>query len=181
MPVVMDADRISRALTRIAHEIVERNRGVADLALVGVRSRGVPLARRLGQTLKQISGEDVPTGALDITLYRDDLMRHPVGPQPLVRRTEIPFSIDDRKILLVDDVLYTGRTIRAALDALIDFGRPQAIQLVVLVDRGHRELPIKADYVGKNLPTSLKQSVQVRLREIDGVDADEVTIDRGEG
>ena len=112
----------------------------------------------------------MPTGALDITLYRDDLMRHPVGPQPLVRRTEIPFSIDDRKILLVDDVLYTGRTIRAALDALIDFGRPRAIQLIVLVDRGHRELPIKADYVGKNLPTSLKQSVQVRLQEIDGTD-----------
>ena len=112
----------------------------------------------------------MPTGALDITLYRDDLMRHPVGPQPLVRRTEIPFSIDDRKILLVDDVLYTGRTIRAALDALIDFGRPLAIQLVVLVDRGHRELPIKADYVGKNLPTSSKQSVQVRLQEIDGTD-----------
>ncbi|MGH9329826.1 MAG: bifunctional pyr operon transcriptional regulator/uracil phosphoribosyltransferase PyrR, partial [Vicinamibacterales bacterium] len=112
----------------------------------------------------------VPTGALDITLYRDDLMRQPVGPQPVVRRTEIPFSIDDRKILLVDDVLYTGRTIRAALDALIDFGRPLGIQLVVLVDRGHRELPIKADYVGKNVPTSLRQSVQVRLEEIDGHD-----------
>jgi pyrimidine operon attenuation protein/uracil phosphoribosyltransferase len=112
----------------------------------------------------------VPTGALDITLYRDDLMRNAVGPQPVIRKTEIPFSIDDRKILLVDDVLYTGRTIRAALDALIDFGRPRAIQLVVLVDRGHRELPIKPDYVGKNLPTSLKQSVQVRLQEIDGVD-----------
>jgi len=168
--VVMDADRIARTLTRIAHEIVERNKGVDGLALVGVRTRGVPIARRLARILKQISGDDVPTGALDITLYRDDLMRHPVGPQPLVRRTEIPFSIDDRKILLVDDVLYTGRTIRAALDALIDFGRPQAIQLVVLVDRGHRELPIKADYVGKNLPTSLKQSVQVRLQEIDGTD-----------
>jgi pyrimidine operon attenuation protein/uracil phosphoribosyltransferase len=130
----------------------------------------VPLARRISRSLHEINGDEVPTGALDITLYRDDLMRHPVGPQPLVRRTEIPFSIDDRKILLVDDVLYTGRTIRAALDALIDFGRPQAIQLVVLVDRGHRELPIKADYVGKNLPTSLKQSVQVHLQEIDGKD-----------
>ena len=167
---VMDADRMSRALTRIAHEILERNRGLDDLALVGIRTRGVPIARRIARALKDINGDDVPTGALDITLYRDDLMRHAVGPQPLVRRTEIPFSIDDRKILLVDDVLYTGRTIRAALDALIDFGRPQSIQLVVLVDRGHRELPIKADYVGKNLPTSLSESVQVRLQEIDGVD-----------
>jgi pyrimidine operon attenuation protein/uracil phosphoribosyltransferase len=170
MPQVMDADRMSRAMTRIAHEILERNRGLDDLALVGIRTRGVPLARRIARALKEINGDDVPTAALDITLYRDDLMRHPVGPQPLVRRTEIPFSIDDRKILLVDDVLYTGRTIRAALDALIDFGRPRAIQLIVLVDRGHRELPIKADYVGKNLPTSLGQSVQVRLQEIDGVD-----------
>ena len=161
---------MSRALTRIAHEILERNRGLDDIALVGIRTRGVPLARRLARTLKEINGDDVPTGALDITLYRDDLMRHPVGPQPVVRRTEIPFSIDGRKILLVDDVLYTGRTIRAALDALIDFGRPRAIQLIALVDRGHRELPIKADYVGKNLPTSLKQSVQVRLQEIDGTD-----------
>ncbi|HSC29103.1 MAG TPA: bifunctional pyr operon transcriptional regulator/uracil phosphoribosyltransferase PyrR [Vicinamibacterales bacterium] len=170
MPQVMDADRMSRALTRIAHEILERNRGLDDIALVGIRTRGVPLARRLARTLQEINGDDVPTGALDITLYRDDLMRHAVGPQPLVRRTEIPFSIDDCKILLVDDVLYTGRTIRAALDALIDFGRPRAIQLIVLVDRGHRELPIKADYVGKNLPTSLRQSVQVRLLEVDGTD-----------
>ena len=171
MPEVMDADRMSRALTRIAHEILERNRGLGDLALVGIRTRGVPLARRLARSLKEINGDDVPTGALDITLYRDDLMRNAVGPQPVIRKTEIPFSIDDRKILLVDDVLYTGRTIRAALDALIDFGRPRAIQLVVMVDRGHRELPIKADYVGKNLPTSSKQSVQVRLLETDGADA----------
>jgi pyrimidine operon attenuation protein/uracil phosphoribosyltransferase len=170
VPQVMDADRMSRALTRMSHEILERNRGLDELALVGIRTRGVPLARRIARALHDINGDDVPTGALDITLYRDDLMRHPVGPQPVVRRTEIPFSIDERKILLVDDVLYTGRTIRAALDALIDFGRPRAIQLVVLVDRGHRELPIKADYVGKNLPTSLKQSVQVRLQEIDGTD-----------
>jgi pyrimidine operon attenuation protein / uracil phosphoribosyltransferase len=170
MPQVMDADRMSRALTRIAHEILERNRGLDDLALVGIRTRGVPLAKRIARALREINGDEVPTGALDITLYRDDLMRHAVGPQPLVRRTEIPFSIDDRKILLVDDVLYTGRTIRAALDALIDFGRPRAIQLIALVDRGHRELPIKADYVGKNLPTSLRQSVQVRLQEIDGTD-----------
>ena len=178
MPHVMDADRMARALTRISHEILERNRATDDLALVGIRTRGVPLARRIAANLKQITGADVATGALDITLYRDDLMRQPVGPQPVVRSTEIPFSIDDRRILLVDDVLYTGRTIRAALDALIDFGRPQSIQLIVLVDRGHRELPIKADYVGKNLPTSSKQSVQVRLQEIDG--ADEVLINEPE-
>jgi pyrimidine operon attenuation protein/uracil phosphoribosyltransferase len=173
----MDADRIGRTLTRIAHEIVERNKGVGDLALVGVRTRGVHIARRLARSLKEITGEDVQTGALDITLYRDDLMRQAVGPQPLVRRTEIPFSIDNRRILLVDDVLYTGRTVRAALDALIDFGRPAAIQLVVLVDRGHRELPIKADYVGKNLPTSSDESVQVRLQESDG--QDEVVLQPG--
>ena len=170
MPTVMDADRIGRTLTRIAHEIVERNRGIEDLALVGVRTRGDHLARRLARALREITGHDVATGALDITLYRDDLMRHAVGPQPLVRRTEIPFSIDDRRILLVDDVLYTGRTTRAALDALIDFGRPRSIQLIVLVDRGHRELPIKADYVGKNLPTSVEESVQVYLEESDGRD-----------
>jgi pyrimidine operon attenuation protein/uracil phosphoribosyltransferase len=171
----MDAERVGRTLMRIAHEIVERTRSFDELALVGVRTRGVPIAKRLAHNIASIAGVDIPTGALDITLYRDDLMRQPVGPQPVVRRTEIPFSIDDRRILLVDDVLYTGRTIRAALDALIDFGRPQSIQLVVLVDRGHRELPIKADYVGKNLPTSSRQSIQVRLEETDGLD--EVTIE----
>ena len=170
MPEVMDAERVTRTLTRIAHEVIERNRGLDELALVGIRTRGVPIARRLAGALKEIGGHDVPTGVLDITLYRDDLMRNAVGPQPVIRKTEIPFSIDNRRILLVDDVLYTGRTIRAALDALIDFGRPRSIQLVVLVDRGHRELPIKADYVGKNLPTSLRQSVQVRLQETDGID-----------
>jgi pyrimidine operon attenuation protein/uracil phosphoribosyltransferase len=171
----MDAERVGRALLRIAHEIVERSRTFDDLAIVGIRTRGVPIARRLAQNIASIAGREVPTGALDITLYRDDLMRQPVGPQPVVRRTEIPFSIDDKRIILVDDVLYTGRTIRAALDALIDFGRPRSIQLVVLVDRGHRELPIKADYVGKNLPTSPKESVQVRLVEVDG--RDEVSIE----
>ena len=176
MPVVMDADRMGRTLTRIAHEIVERNRGLEQLVLVGVRTRGVPLARRLAQKLQEIAGREVPTGALDITLYRDDLMHNPVGPQPVVRSTDIPFSIDNRTIILVDDVLYTGRTIRAALDELIDFGRPQAIQLVVMVDRGHRELPIKADYVGKNLPTSRNESVSVRLTETDG--EDEVVIEK---
>ena len=170
MPVVIEAGRISRTLMRIAHEIVERNREIDELALVGVRTRGVPLARRLAGNLHDIAGREIPLGALDITLYRDDLMRTTVGPQPLLRQTEIPFSIDDRRILLVDDVLYTGRTVRAALDALVDFGRPRAIHLVVLVDRGHRELPIKADYVGKNLPTSLRESVQVRLAETDGED-----------
>jgi pyrimidine operon attenuation protein/uracil phosphoribosyltransferase len=174
VPVVMDADRMGRTLARIAHEILERNRGIDEVALVGIRTRGVPIARRLAHVIAEITNHEVPTGALDITLYRDDLMRHAVGPQPLVRRTEIPFSIDDKKILLVDDVLYTGRTIRAALDALIDFGRPKSIQLMVLVDRGHRELPIKADYVGKNIPTSLSQSVQVHLVEIDGRDEVEV-------
>ncbi|MEO8482544.1 MAG: bifunctional pyr operon transcriptional regulator/uracil phosphoribosyltransferase PyrR [Acidobacteriota bacterium] len=174
MPIVMDADRIARSITRIAHEIVERNRGAENLALIGVRARGVPIAARLAADIKAIADVDVPTGALDITLYRDDLMLHAVGPQPVIRRTEIGFSIDDRLILLVDDVLYTGRTTRAALDALIDFGRPRAIQLVVLIDRGHRELPIKADYVGRNIPTSRQQSVQVRLKEIDGRDEVEV-------
>src|SRR5262245_36361836 len=174
MSVVMDAERVSRSLARIAHEILERNRGVEDLALVGIRTRGVPIAKRLARAIREINGHDIPTGALDITMYRDDLMRHAVGPQPVIRKTEIPFSIDDKHILLVDDVLYTGRTIRAALDALIDFGRPKVIQLVVLVDRGHRELPIKADYVGKNLPTALSQSVQVHLEEIDGRDEVEI-------
>jgi pyrimidine operon attenuation protein/uracil phosphoribosyltransferase len=179
MPVVMDADRMGRTLTRMAHEIVERNRGVESLALVGVRTRGVPIAARLAARLREISGHDVPVGALDITLYRDDLMLNAVGPQPLVRSTDIPFSIDDRIIVLVDDVLYTGRTVRAALDELIDFGRPRAIQLVVIVDRGHRELPIKADYVGKNLPTSRTESVSVRLLETDG--CDEVIIEKTDG
>ena len=174
MPVVMDSDRMGRTLARIAHEILERNRGIDELALVGIRSRGVPLARRIARTIAEIAKQEVPTGALDITLYRDDVGRHTVGAQPVVRSTDIPFSIDDKRILLVDDVLYTGRTIRAALDALIEFGRPRTIQLVVLVDRGHRELPIKADYVGKNVPTSATQSVQVRLAEIDGRDEVEI-------
>ncbi len=174
MPIVMDADRISRTLARIAHEILERNRGLDELALVGIQTRGVHLARRLAGIIHGINAQEVATGALDITLYRDDLMRHAVGAQPVIRSTDIRFSIDDRRILLVDDVLYTGRTIRAALDALLEFGRPRAIQLVVLVDRGHRELPIKADYVGKNVPTSSSQSVQVRLVETDGRDEVEI-------
>jgi pyrimidine operon attenuation protein/uracil phosphoribosyltransferase len=180
--IALDAERIKRSLMRIAHEIVEKNLASSSagaVALVGIRQRGVPLARRIAAAIESITGTAVPTGALDITLYRDDLMRHAVGHQPIVRSTEIPFSIDDKRIVLVDDVLYTGRTIRAAIDALIDFGRPSAIQLVVLVDRGHRELPIKPDYVGKNLPTSRDESVQVRLEEIDG--KDEVVVEHVAG
>jgi len=153
---------------------VERSRGIDEIAFVGIQRRGVPLARRLATLVREITGTQVPVGALDITLYRDDLMRHSIGAQPVVGQTNITFSIDDKRILLVDDVLYTGRTIRAALDALLEFGRPKSIQLVVLVDRGHRELPIKADYVGKNLPTSLSQSVQVHLVEVDGEDEVEI-------
>jgi len=174
MPVVMNADRVAKSLTRIAHEIIEHNQGISDIRLVGIRTRGVPIAKRIAACLKDITGHEVPTGVLDITLYRDDLMRGDVGVQPIVRSTEIPFDLDGKHVLLVDDVLYTGRTIRAALDALIDFGRPRSIQLVVLVDRGHRELPIRADYVGKNVPTSQKQTVQVHLVEIDGRDEVEV-------
>jgi pyrimidine operon attenuation protein/uracil phosphoribosyltransferase len=174
MPIVMDADRMARSITRMAHEIVERNRGVENLALIGILARGYPIALRLAREIRTISGVDVPIGALDITLYRDDLRHHPAGPQPVIRRTDVPFSIDDKLILLVDDVLFTGRTIRSAFDALIDFGRPRAIQLVALVDRGHRELPIRADYVGRNIPTARQQSVQVRLVEIDGRDEVEV-------
>ncbi|MGH7480326.1 MAG: bifunctional pyr operon transcriptional regulator/uracil phosphoribosyltransferase PyrR [Candidatus Methylomirabilales bacterium] len=169
---LMDATAIQRVLTRVAHEIVEKNKGAADLVLIGLRSRGVDLARRLSQRLKEIDGVDVPVGALDITLYRDDLGKG--GPQPAVRRTEIPFSIENKKVVLVDDVLYTGRTIRAAMDGLMDLGRPRTIQLAVLVDRGHRELPIRADYVGKNIPTARGDDVRVRLLETDG--RDEVAI-----
>ena len=165
---ILDSAGIQRAVMRIAHEIVERNNGTDGLVLVGLRSRGVDLARRIAKELKVIDGADVPVGALDVTLYRDDLDR--VGPQPVVRKTEIPFSVNEKRVVLVDDVLYTGRTIRAALDSLIDLGRPRLIQLAVLVDRGHRELPIRADYVGKNVPTSRQEQVQVLLTEEDGLD-----------
>ena len=166
---VMDAQAIGRAVVRIAHEIVERGRGTDNLALVGIRSRGVHLAHRLRRILAEIEqGEPVPFGVVDITLYRDDLDRRMQN--PLVQDTRIDFDVDGRRILLVDDVLFTGRTIRAAMDAIIDFGRPQAIQLAVLVDRGHRELPIRADYVGKNLPTARHEEVSVRLAEVDGID-----------
>lgn len=166
--VVMDADGIRRAILRVSHEIIERNKGVEDLALVGIRTRGVPLAERLSSALKDIEGEKVPVGILDITLYRDDLTA--IALQPLVRSTEMPFRVSEKRIILVDDVLYTGRTVRAAMDALIDLGRPKWIQLAVLIDRGHRELPIRADYIGKSIPTSRKEIVSVRLNEIDGED-----------
>lgn len=164
---VLDDAALDRALTRIAHEILEKNGGSGDLAFVGIRTRGVTLAQRLSAKIARIDGAALPVGALDITLYRDDLdMRG----APVVRGTDIPFSIKGKTVVLVDDVLFTGRTIRAALDALIDLGRPQMIQLATLVDRGHRELPIRPDYVGKNLPTSRRESVSVRLREHDGED-----------
>jgi pyrimidine operon attenuation protein/uracil phosphoribosyltransferase len=169
MAELMDAARVSRTLDRMAHEIVERHPDLAGAALIGVRSRGVPLALRLARLVKQASGVLLPVGALDISLYRDDFTT--VAPQPVTKGTEIPFSIDGRSVIIVDDVLFTGRTVRAALDQLIDFGRPARIELAVLVDRGHRELPIRADYVGKTVTTSLAQSVQVRLREQDGEDS----------
>ena len=160
---VMEAQEIMRALSRVAHEIIEKNRGVKDLALVGIRTGGVHLAKRLAVRLKEIEGQDLPVGELDITLYRDDLNSR--KGHPTLRKTEIPFDITDLTIILVDDVLFTGRTIRAAMDGLIDLGRPSEVQLAVLVDRGHRQLPIKATYVGKNLPTALNEQVEVFLEE----------------
>jgi len=165
---IMDQDAIRRAITRIAHEIIEKNKGTQDLVLVGIRRRGVPLAERLQVKIREIEGVEVPLGLLDITLYRDDLTT--LDHQPIVHRTEVPFSIKGKTVVLVDDVLFTGRTVRAALDAIIDLGRPQMIQLAVLVDRGHKELPIRADYVGKNLPTSRREVVSVKLKEIDQED-----------
>lgn len=166
--VILDSQAMKRAWLRIAHEISERNKGVQDLLLVGIRTRGVPLARRLAQNVAAIEGIQLPVGILDITLYRDDLST--LGYQPVVHGTDMPGSITEKKIVLVDDVLYTGRTVRAALDALIDLGRPRLIQLAVLIDRGHRELPIRADYVGKNVPTSHREVISVQLKETDGTD-----------
>ncbi len=165
--VLMSAEDMRRALTRMAHEVVERNEGVARLAVVGVRTRGVPLARRVARLIGQFEGADIPVGELDITLYRDDLagrVKVPGGP------TALPVDVRGWRVVLVDDVLFTGRTVRAAMEALIDFGRPRAVQLLVMVDRGHRELPIRADYVGKNVPTSRGETVQVHVEEIDGLD-----------
>lgn len=173
---IMDKEAIERALMRISHEILEKNKGIKDLVLVGIRNRGVYLAQRLSALLEDIEGHRVPVGILDITLYRDDLTL--IAPQPVVHKTEIDFDITDKNVVLVDDVLFTGRTIRAGLDELIDFGRPKSIQLAVLLDRGHRELPVKADYVGKNLPTSLKEIVEVHLKEADGKD-EVVIVEKG--
>ena len=166
--VVLDARDITRALTRISHEILERNKGAGNLVLLGIPSRGVPLARRIAARIKEVEGVEVPTGALDVTMYRDDLRKHPArGPQP----TAVPpGGIDDKTVVLVDDVLYSGRTVRAALDAMNDIGRPAVVRLAVLVDRGHRELPIRADHVGKNLPSARSERVMVRLAEVDDVE-----------
>ena len=174
--VVMDADQISRACARMAHQILEANRGAADLMLLGIPTRGVDLAHRLAAAMADVEGVAIPTGALDITMYRDDLRRQPTR---AVGRTHLPASIDDAVVVLVDDVLYSGRTVRAALDALGDIGRPRAVRLAVLIDRGHRQLPIRADHVGKNLPTSSSERVAVRLEEVDGTT--EVTISRPAG
>ena len=166
--VLMAADDVRRAIIRVAHEIVEQNRGCHDLILVGMRTRGVPLAQRIAEAIREFEGEEVPVGALDIGLYRDDLPAR--GTAVTIKPSELPEDIAGKRVVLVDDVLYTGRSIRAALDALIDYGRPQQIQLAVLVDRGHRELPIRPDFVGKNIPTSHQDEVLVQLEETDGID-----------
>lgn len=165
---ILDHESIERTLLRIAHEILEKNKGTQDLCIIGIRTRGAVLAKRLNQCLEKIEGQSVPLGILDITLYRDDLTL--VAASPVIRETQIPFDITDKKVILVDDVLYTGRTIRAALDAIMDFGRPKTVNLVVLIDRGHREMPIRADFVGKNIPTASSETVEVRLQETDGND-----------
>ncbi|MFH1144418.1 MAG: bifunctional pyr operon transcriptional regulator/uracil phosphoribosyltransferase PyrR [Candidatus Eisenbacteria bacterium] len=170
---IMDREEMRRAIVRLSHEIVESNSGTQGLILVGIRKRGAPLAERIRKQIAMIEGDEVPLGVLDITLYRDDV--HRIAPQPLVESTDIPAAVENGVVVLVDDVLFTGRTVRAAMDAVIDFGRPQAIRLAVLVDRGHRELPIRADFVGKNLPTSGREIVKVYLEETD--DRDEVTIE----
>lgn len=172
MTAVLDADAMRRSIVRIAHEIAERNAGVGDVVLVGIADRGDHLASRLAAELRGIAGSDVPVGTLDITFYRDDIGRRAEAPE--VHETRIPFDVTDRTVVLVDDVLFSGRTVRAAMDALVDFGRPRAVQLAVLVDRGHRELPIRADFVGKNLPTSRDDRVRVLVAEVDGHDAVEV-------
>ncbi|HYF95754.1 MAG TPA: bifunctional pyr operon transcriptional regulator/uracil phosphoribosyltransferase PyrR [Symbiobacteriaceae bacterium] len=166
--MLMDANQMNRALSRIAHEIIERNKGTEGVALVGIRRRGIPLAQRLAAKLQEFEGREVPVGTLDITLYRDDLTELSAVPQ--VHRSEVKFKLPGTVVILVDDVLYTGRTVRAALDALLDIGRPAVIQLAVLIDRGHRELPIRADFVGKNVPTSRKEVVEVNLTEVDDED-----------
>ncbi|WP_404331441.1 bifunctional pyr operon transcriptional regulator/uracil phosphoribosyltransferase PyrR [Mesobacillus maritimus] len=165
--VVLDEQAIRRALTRIAHEIIEKNKGIEGCILVGIRTRGIYLAERLAERIQQIEGKEIAVGELDITLYRDDLTKKTDDQEPLVKGSDIPYVITNQKVILVDDVLYTGRTVRAALDALVDIGRPSSVQLAVLVDRGHRELPVRADYVGKNIPTSSSEKIVVELTEVD--------------
>ncbi|MBT2615586.1 MULTISPECIES: bifunctional pyr operon transcriptional regulator/uracil phosphoribosyltransferase PyrR [unclassified Bacillus (in: firmicutes)] len=172
--IVLDEQAISRALTRIAHEIIEKNKGIEDCVLIGIRTRGIFLADRLAKRINQIEGKEIELGELDITLYRDDLSKKSNDGEPIVKGSDIPVNITDKKVILVDDVLFTGRTVRAAMDALVDLGRPSQIQLAVLVDRGHRELPIRADFVGKNVPTSQSEKITVTLTEVD--QADQVTI-----
>ena len=168
--VVLDEQAIGRALTRISHQIIEKNKGIEDCVLVGIRTRGIFIAERLAAKIKEIEGKPIPVGELDITLYRDDLTKKTEDQEPLVKGSDIPVEMRDKKVILVDDVLYTGRTVRAGLDAIMDLGRPSSIQLAVLVDRGHRELPIRADYVGKNIPTSSSEKVVVELLEVDKLD-----------
>ncbi|MGD6833240.1 bifunctional pyr operon transcriptional regulator/uracil phosphoribosyltransferase PyrR [Sutcliffiella halmapala] len=168
--IILDEQAIRRALTRIAHEIIERNKGVEDSVLVGIKTRGIHLAKRLASRINEIEEKEIPVGELDITLYRDDLTTKTQDNEPLVKGSDIPVSITNKKVILVDDVLFTGRTVRAGMDALMDFGRPSQIQLAVLVDRGHRELPIRADFVGKNIPTSSSEKIVVELSEIDNND-----------
>ena len=167
--VVLDAKTIQRALVRIAHEIVEKNKGAENMAVIGIQNRGAYLAQRLAKLIEQIEGVEIPLGLMDITLYRDDVQTK--LDQPLVQKTDILFDVVDKTIILVDDVLYTGRTVRAALDQIIDFGRPRSIQFAVLIDRGHRELPIRADYVGKNIPTAKDDRVKLKIKEVDGEDS----------
>ncbi|GAC92118.1 bifunctional pyrimidine regulatory protein PyrR/uracil phosphoribosyltransferase [Anoxybacillus flavithermus NBRC 109594] len=168
--IVLDEQAIRRALTRIAHEIIERNKGIDGCVLIGIKTRGIYLAKRLAERIEQIEGTSIPVGELDITLYRDDLTVKTDDREPLVKGTDVPFSVTNRKVVLVDDVLFTGRTVRAAMDAVMDLGRPAQIQLAVLVDRGHRELPIRADFVGKNIPTSSAERIVVELKEVDDID-----------
>jgi len=168
--LVLDEQAIGRALTRIAHQIIEKNKGIDDCLLVGIRTRGIFLAERLATKIAEIEKKSIPVGELDITLYRDDLTKRTENQEPLVKGSDIPIDISEKKVILVDDVLYTGRTVRAGLDALMDIGRPATIQLAVLVDRGHRELPIRADYVGKNIPTSSEEKIVVELAEVDQLD-----------
>jgi pyrimidine operon attenuation protein / uracil phosphoribosyltransferase len=171
---VLDQPAIRRALTRIAHEIIERNKGIQDCVLVGIKTRGIHIANRLAERIHDIEGEKIPVGEIDITLYRDDLSKKTADNEPEVKGSDLPVDITNKKVILVDDVLFTGRTVRAGLDALMDIGRPSQIQLAVLVDRGHRELPVRADYVGKNIPTSSSEKIMVSLTEVDG--EEQVTI-----